>query len=93
MYYGGCGLGLYVGETEEDRPWWEKLLSAGERILTREPTTGQVWPEYPPLPAPTPIGYPGPAPAGLPAPTMDFTAMMPWLLLGGIALFVLSRRR
>ena len=85
----GPGLAGYLGE---DIPWWEKLLSSGERLATSILRPGATTPTYTPPYSP----YINPNLPSQYTPPEDYPAeetnILPWILIGGAVLFFMTRK-
>jgi hypothetical protein len=99
--YLGDYMGDYLGALGQsgETPWWENLILTGERIATnivqtRQPgfTPPTIYGTTPPM---FPTSYPGGGtytPPASPGPiAQPGTNWLPYLLVGGLALFVLTR--
>lgn len=94
---GGCNggfLGDYLGNyLGQETPWWEQLIYTGERIATnvlqQKPSTFPTYGGGAYTPPMFPASYP-PAYAE-PAGITEATNWLPYVLVGGLALYLLTR--
>lgn len=94
--YLGAPVYDYLGQSGET-PWWENLILTGERIATgivQQRTPGFTPPTiYGTTPPMFPTSYPGGGyiPPASPGPIAPTTNWLPYLLAGGLALYLLTR--